>query len=300
MQIITTLFPIGTDLTITTDGNVVARNTDHLNLCSFDNHNISVSCPSNSTLAMSTLPPADFNKELISSEFYSQFQNPFQTFISSLEILAFILSITNMLVYSQKRMRSPTSCYLIAYSAAEILAMSVEFVKGVHARINPNAYSTTKFYLTFGIFVLLYVRTIITRFMLCLTCLVSVERFFAVAYPLNAKQFRVVRSPLLFTVVTFLSLAALHVNILLMYDVFFLNVSAEGSEVYSFRYTQLYVTNRAVFVYWAFTLRCVLSYSMLILLFAVNTLVVISLRVHNRQHQLLSLQNNDDERKKQK
>lgn len=112
MQIITTLFPIGTDLTITTDGNVVARNTDHLNLCSFDNHNISVSCPSNSTLAMSTLPPADFNKELISSEFYSQFQNPFQTFISSLEILAFILSITNMLVYSQKRMRSPTSCYL--------------------------------------------------------------------------------------------------------------------------------------------------------------------------------------------
>lgn len=80
--------------------------------------------------------------------------------------------------------------------------------------------------------------------------------FFAVSFPLNRKMRHVFRAPLLFIVVTFLTLIALHVNILLMYDVFLNDVTVDGSEVYSFQYTQLYIRYRLVFVYWALTLRC--------------------------------------------
>lgn len=240
-------------------------------------------------------PTFDFTNGLISPEIYVQIQYPLKTITIALQIIALILSIINIIVYSRNNMRNTTTLYLIAYNAAIFVLLTVGFVTSVTVEIEHSSLPS-RFYLIFGYFIDSFFNTFLHRFMFCLTLLVCMERFVAVAFPLKARHFRVVQSPVTFVLVTFLIFLVVHVYHFLKYEVYLAQVFPNGSEMYSFRNTKMYLEHQVMFLNWALVLRCLLVYAVLLLQVIVNILVVFSLKLHSRQR--MKMTTNDDDVKK--
>lgn len=239
----------------------------------------------------------DISSGWISPELYLKIQNPLKIFTLFLEAIAVLFSITNITVYTRKAMNSPTSLYLVAYNVAVLTRLSLSYVTTITGTIG-KATQMSKFYLIYGYFVDNFVYLVFQRFMFCLTCLVCAERLVAVAFPLQSKQFRIVRSPVTFTLITFFTLLTVHIYHFFKYDVILAQTLPDGSDVYSFRNTNLYLEHQPLFANWALALRSIFVYSLLLVQFVINVLTVVSLKQHGRQRQKIITSEDDNKKRR--
>lgn len=171
-----------------------------------------------------TTTSSSLDSSLVSVEMYMKADVIFEHIKTASQVISVVLNIINIIVYSQPGMRSPTSTYLIAMSVTQCAFSVLYFLSPI-----ANGFGGLGLNTFFGLF---HALIISNYFMLCLgrsmysiTCLVSIERFLAIAFPLQAKLFRVTRSPMLFTstVVTLIFIS--HLFIAIKYSIY--QVSSE-------------------------------------------------------------------------
>lgn len=213
------------------------------------------------------------------------------------EVVALVLNILNVVVFTQKKTQSSATSYLKALSLAKIVYLSVGLIEPTYnlfATMEPTSY----IYIFYTLIMKSYFLSCLGRFMYCLSCLVSLERFLVIAFPLQAKQFRIVRSPSLFILILCISQFVCNMYVCLTYEFYEIqtlsvsldvtpqrsNYSGSCQTRWSFRKSTIYLSNPGVIELWGVVAISVFVYSMLMLGLLINIFLVIALRRHIRQH----------------
>lgn len=195
------------------------------------------------------------------------------------EAIAIVFNIINVCVLSSRRMRSPTMAYVVALSVAHLVYTFVSLVDTFRQLVIPYSLKDV-FYLTYGIYISNYLLSCIARIINGYHCLMCLERLLAVLVPLKARQFRLVRSPLLFIflmpVVTFLA----HIHVCLKLEVF--QVTAPDNSTYPFyRYTSMYLRNPEPFDNLSIAVKSIFVYGQLLVLMVGSILTIAVLKKHS-------------------
>lgn len=111
-----------------------------------------------------------------------------------IHLTALPLNSINIFVYSKKAMRSPTATYQVAMSTSQVMYLLAVLVMPITRLLYPgvdSSYFGLVYSMGFGHYFMLSVNRIMNGLM----CLMSVERFLAIAFPLKAKLFSISKTP---------------------------------------------------------------------------------------------------------
>lgn len=173
----------------------------------------------------------DPSPSLVSGEVYSAANFIFENIRISAVVAAIFVNAVNAVVHSRRSMQSPTSSYLIASSLTQI-AYAVLFL------ISPtmNAFGfvdTNSLFSTINSMIIRnYFMVCLGRCMYSLTCLVSIERCLAIAFPLKAKLFRVSRSPVCFIFTVIILIFISHVYITFKFTIYEATSGVGSEKIY--------------------------------------------------------------------
>lgn len=136
--------------------------------------------------------------ELMTLQEYTHALTHLEQVMNAFQAIAIIFNVNNIVVLTRKNLRSPTTRYSVALSFIQLFYVALSLVSTLNNLVRPGPKLNDLFYLVYSLFVGNYVMVSIRRCIYCLRSCVSLERFLAVATPLKARQFLVVRNPLFF------------------------------------------------------------------------------------------------------
>ncbi|XP_046330381.2 probable G-protein coupled receptor B0563.6 [Haliotis rufescens] len=216
-----------------------------------------------------------------------------------LYLIALATNICNVIVFCQKRMRSPTSTILLAMCISQVLYLSCTLVTKTMRYIYGKEVESVRFYKLYGLYVNLYVAVALGRLGFCYNFLLSAERFIAVTFPLQAKSMRLVKNP---SVVCVLIMVASFVGHIFSPMKFYVKPYSTSDNITVYRYASspLYVKYEVHFMNCSLASQFIFVYFMLLGCLVFNFLIVISLRRHSKARQSMkTTQNTGDAQKKE-
>ncbi|XP_046561094.1 sex peptide receptor-related protein 2-like [Haliotis rubra] len=214
-----------------------------------------------------------------------------------LTIIALATNFCNVVVFCQKRMKSPTSTILLALCISEVLFLTTDIIASIMDLIYGDKALSKRIYLYYGLYVSNYASVALRRVGFCYTCLVSAERFIAVTFPLHAKSMRLVKNPgVVCALIMVVGLLA-HIFSPLKYIVISYQ-AANNTTAYRFEHTSMYVKDKLHFENASIASKFIFVYFMLLGCLFFNLLIVISLRRHSKGRQSIKTSQNSEQAQK--
>ncbi|XP_067685309.1 sex peptide receptor-related protein 2-like [Haliotis asinina] len=214
-----------------------------------------------------------------------------------LTVIALATNICNVVVFCQKRMKSPTSTILLALCISEVLFLTTDITASIMDLIYGDKALTERIYLFYGLYVSNYASVTLRRVGFCYTCLVSAERFIAVTFPLQAKSMRLVKNPGVVCALIMVAGFLAHIFSPVKYVVTSYKTD-DNTTAYRFEHTSMYVRDKVHFENASMASKFIFVYLMLLGCLFFNLLIVISLRRHSKGRQAIKTSQNSDQAQK--
>ncbi|KAK7446250.1 hypothetical protein BaRGS_00040279 [Batillaria attramentaria] len=271
-------FPNGVSSPNLCNGSQTPSNVSNL-LIPNDTASLPESVSPNPDMSENVLNTVDsVGEELMSEEVYTSANLVLGRVVYSLQALALVSNVINVLVMTRRSMRSSASRYLVSMSVVQLIYIVLLLVPTVHGLLTPRV-MTDVFYLAYTIYVKNYVMSCLRRVLYVLHCLVSVERLLAVLLPLKAKNYVIVMKPVIFIVVTPIVIFIAHIHVALKLEVEEV-VGEDNSTFHSYRYTDLYLRHPHLFSTLNVASKVIFVYGTLLFLVVANVVLIVALRIH--------------------
>ncbi|XP_071114858.1 rhodopsin, GQ-coupled-like [Haliotis cracherodii] len=197
---------------------------------------------------------------------------------------AVLLNTFNIMVYTDPAMRSPTSTYLIALATNELFFAVLSVVRHILSQVYGIDAIKKQAYLYFALFGSNFVLASLRVLMYCMTVLVSTERFLAVAFPLKSRNFRLIKSPIIFIISVTIICLSCHLPGSFKYNV----VPKPNSTDYTIKPSAMFINNRDLLLGLGMANRILYTYTVLVCGFIINLCVLLALRMHSRNRQKMN------------
>ncbi|XP_046584367.1 uncharacterized protein LOC124291423 [Haliotis rubra] len=191
---------------------------------------------------------------------------------------AILFNTFNLMVYTDPAMRSPTSTYLIALATDELLFALVSFSRHILRQIYGTDAVKKQAYLYFALFGSNFFLATLRVLMYCLTVLVSTERFLAVGFPLKSRNFRLIKSPIIFIISVTIICFSCHLPGAFKYDI----VPKLNSTDYTITPSAMYINNRDLLIGLGMANKVLFTYIVLVCGLIMNLCVLLALRMHSK------------------
>ncbi|XP_046584364.1 uncharacterized protein LOC124291421 [Haliotis rubra] len=189
-----------------------------------------------------------------------------------------LLNTFNLLVYTDPAMRSPTSTYLIALATDELLFALLSSARHILRQIYGTDAVKKQAYLYFAMYGSNFCLATLRVLMYCLTVLVSTERFLAVAFPLKCRNFRLIKSPIIFIISVTIVCFSCHLPGAFKYDI----VPKPNSTDYTITPSAMYINNRDFLLGLGMANKVLYTYIVLVCGLIMNLCVLLALRMHSK------------------
>ncbi|XP_067674809.1 lysophosphatidic acid receptor 6-like [Haliotis asinina] len=193
-------------------------------------------------------------------------------------ISAVLLNTFNLLVYTDPAMRSPTSTYLIAIAAKELLFALFNSVRHILRQVHGTEALKRQDYLYFAMYGSNLFSATLRVLMYCLSVLVSTERFLAVAFPLKSRNFRLIKSPIIFITSVTIICFSCHLPGSLKFDI----VLKPNSTDYTLALSAIYINNKDFIDGLSIANSVLFTYIVLVCGLIMNLCVLLALRKHSK------------------
>ncbi|KAK7499083.1 hypothetical protein BaRGS_00009630 [Batillaria attramentaria] len=212
--------------------------------------------------------------------------------------MAIPLTLCNVIVFSQKDMRSASGTYIIGLNAGQLFYVVSNtvgliwssFVDPPYSQLSACAYEV---YIAFFGGVLVGKRASYT-----ILCLASVERLYAVVRPLHVKNFVLSKHPVIGVLSVYALSAIWHVYYLVKFRLVMVD-TASGYAVCTSLKTELYLEQKGVNDAFGLAAKIFLTFISLLLQLMLNVLTVWALRRHNMAARQVQSTNNEVAQKQQ-
>ncbi|XP_076441152.1 uncharacterized protein LOC143280404 [Babylonia areolata] len=205
------------------------------------------------------------------------------------EAVSVLLTGLSTYIYSLPNMRCPTAKYLIALNGVDSIAGFIITLFRTWQNTDSGATSRASFHYV-SMFGALFVTVACKRMVYCFTLLLSVERFFVIAFPVKSRYVRIVHSPKLVIAILVLAVQTYHVYLPLKYQV----RRRTDTESFTMTHSALYLENRQVFENLATAAKVLFSYVPLVLCLALSVTLVVALRRHGAARRSLQEKRHSD------
>ncbi|XP_046544510.1 neuromedin-U receptor 1-like [Haliotis rubra] len=212
-------------------------------------------------------------------------------------VIALATNICNVIVFCQKRMKSPSSTILLALCASQLLLLVIFMIVSIINLIYGAEAGTKRIKLYYGIYINVFVAVALRRVGFCYTCLVSAERFIAVTFPLQAKSMRLVKNPGVVCALIMAVCLIAHIFSPLKFAVISY-LASDNTTAYKSGYSSMYVKDKVHFENSSIASKVIFVYLMLFGCLMFNLLIVISLRRHSKGRQSIKTSQNSGEKQK--
>ncbi|XP_067685357.1 probable G-protein coupled receptor B0563.6 [Haliotis asinina] len=233
----------------------------------------------------------------VSEATYNSFATVIDYIQFSCSVIALPTNLCNIIVFCQKRMKSPSSTILLALCASEILYVTVTLIDSTLNLIYGAEVQTKYIKQFFNIYSSMFVAVVLRRVGICYNCLVSAERFIAVTFPLQAKSMRLVKNPGVVCALILAVTLVAHVFSPLKF-VIRSYLASDNTTAYRSEFSSLYTKERVHFLNASAASKFIFVYLMLSGCLIFNLLIVISLRRHSKGRQSIKTSQNSEEKQK--
>ncbi|XP_046584363.1 uncharacterized protein LOC124291420 [Haliotis rubra] len=193
-------------------------------------------------------------------------------------ISAILVNTFNLLVYTDPAMRSPTSTYLIALATDELLFALLTSVRHILRQAYGSDAVKRQDYLYFAMYGSSVCSATLRVLMYCLTVLVSTERFLAVAFPLKYRNFRLIKSPIIFIISVTIFCFSCQLPGALKFDI----VPKPNSTDFSLVPSTMYINNKDFLNGLSIANNILFTYPVLVCGLIMNLCVLLALRKHRK------------------
>ncbi|PVD21331.1 hypothetical protein C0Q70_19504 [Pomacea canaliculata] len=193
-------------------------------------------------------------------------------------VISMPLALCTLTVFSHKSMRSATGTYVIGLTLAQIVFMLGRATTVVNTFVVGNGSQSLAWKYLWQ-YVLNYSGLVARRASQVVTCVVSVERLYAVLRPLHVKTFFLSQYSMLLTPGVYLTSALWHIYLILGTDVVTLTTNSTTIHVYV--PSSFYQNHKDLCVGLSMSAKVVQVFVALTLQIALNVLTVWALRRHN-------------------
>nr|KAG5713225.1 hypothetical protein BaRGS_007752 [Batillaria attramentaria] len=160
--------------------------------------------------------------------------------------MAIPLTLCNVIVFSQKDMRSASGTYVVGLNAGQLFYIVSNTADVIWAQFVDPPYSQYSF-CTYEYYVAIYGGVLVAkRASYAILCLASVERLYAVVRPLHVKNFVLSKHPVIGVLSVYAFSATWHVFYVVKYRIEMMNIAALGYSVCRFFKTELYLSHKDV------------------------------------------------------
>nr|KAG5707729.1 hypothetical protein BaRGS_003304 [Batillaria attramentaria] len=237
-------------------------------------------------------PPED--QPIISSELAEKIIDVLDKVRLPLEMASGLVTFTSACVYLLPDMRSPTAMYLVSMNLLDTVSVVMGNVGLIWRLAAGNDVTKTKVYNQVQEICLRYLAQWTRRCVYCLAVLVSLERFFAISFPLKARFIKIIRFPKLSNLSVIVVCGTFHVYQFLAYHV----VYDQRSGRYVLGYTSLYVAHTDAFNAVANAAKFLFSYLPLVAGAFLSVALYVVLRRSSRARATLHAVHEADQAKK--
>ncbi|KAK6177461.1 hypothetical protein SNE40_015556 [Patella caerulea] len=200
-------------------------------------------------------------------------------------VIAMILSLLSLIIFCDNNMRSPTSMYLVAFNLVELLNV----LMGVMFEISESL-NGIKVFVYCSLYLNTFVVVALTRISYWLNCVISAERFVAIAFPFKAKFCKVVKHPLIF-IVAVVSISLLFHSFTLFKFHLIADVSTANHTSWKYELTDIFHGYRHVFVWMSLASKVLFVLLPLVGSLLMNIGTVAALLKHRRLQRRLNILN---------
>ncbi|KAK6186452.1 hypothetical protein SNE40_008489 [Patella caerulea] len=219
---------------------------------------------------------------LVSPESYFSFLDNSRYFMYSLTFLAFLFCGFGVVIYSTKRMRSPTSIYLLAVNLTELANVVINMVTETTGITYGDKASYSLIHQSIYFYLNVYLGTSVRRTTFWLSCLLSAERCIAVCYPLKFKYFKLVRYPVVTAITVTLSSVLFHIFVPLKYFLSPFPSKNSNATLWKLQPTESFVRDRAAYEAMSIASKVLFVVLPLLGCLIFNFIIVVALRVHTK------------------
>nr|KAG5713238.1 hypothetical protein BaRGS_007765 [Batillaria attramentaria] len=213
--------------------------------------------------------------------------------------MAIPLTLCNVIVFSQKDMRSASGTYVIGLNAGQLFYAVSNTVRIICAKFVDSPYSQFSF-CVYENYVAFYGGVLVAkRGSYAILCLLSVERLYAVVRPLHVKNFVLSKYPVIGVLSVYALSAIWHVYYLVKFRIEMTNIAALGYSVCRFLKTELYLSHKDVNDAFGLAAKIILTYISLLLQLMLNLLTIWALRRHNMAARQVQSTTNEDAKRQQ-
>ncbi|XP_048252674.1 FMRFamide receptor-like [Haliotis rufescens] len=228
---------------------------------------------------------------------YNSFNTVLQIIQFPLNVIALAINLCNVVVFSQRRMKSATSTILLALCISEFLHLTTIIFASTMKFIYGGEVVSIRFYLIYGLYVNLYATVSLRRVGFCYNCLVSAERFIAVTFPLQAKSMRLVKNPGVVCALIMVASFVGHIFSPMKYIVISYSAS-DNTTAYRLDSSLMYVKDKVHFANCSLASQFIFVYFMLFGCLVFNLLIVISIQRHSKGRQSMKTSQSTGDAKK--
>ncbi|KAK7496767.1 hypothetical protein BaRGS_00011976, partial [Batillaria attramentaria] len=189
------------------------------------------------------------------------------------------LTFCNVIVFLQKDMRNATSLYVVGLSIAQLLYLIRHVIEYTLRAALPD--SRNNFWYWSYMYYYVYFGMVAKRGSHVVTCLVSMERLYAVFRPLHIKDFFLSKRPFLCLVSAYLVAGVLHVYTLVKFSVQAVSGSKAGKTVYNIQLSSMYKRHQESYDALGLAAKGILTFMALPVQLVLNVLTIWALRRHN-------------------
>ncbi|KAK7489099.1 hypothetical protein BaRGS_00019613 [Batillaria attramentaria] len=258
-----------------------AEDRDSVNVTEVNSDN--ASSTTLTPLQSSEKPKLSMPQPSISQETYDRVMKIMNLFNLVFEAVSIVLTFTSASIYALPRMRCATAYYLVALNAADTLSGLLVVIRTTWQSTRGAAARSAAEYNYLTIFGSLFLAVSCRRMVYCLSAMVSMERFFVIAFPMKARYIKLIRYPKVCIAAMGVLVLAIHIYLPLKYQ-----VSPSPSGVgYSMVYTDAFKANQEVFDDVANAARYVFSYFPLALCLVLSVALMMALKRHAASRQSL-------------
>nr|KAG5687250.1 hypothetical protein BaRGS_016425 [Batillaria attramentaria] len=213
--------------------------------------------------------------------------------------IAIPLALCNVIVFSQKSMRSASACYIIGLNCGQLVyVVSHTVLYTWHQFVDPP-YSQFS-YCQYLRYVSLYGGVLIgKRGSYIVLVVASIERLYAVLRPLHIRNFFLARRPVLTVMVIYALAAVLHAYQFARSKMVMVTHPVTGISVCNLVKTDLYQRHQHVNDFFSLFAKAIFSYASLALQLVLNILTVWALRRHNMASKHVTSSANEDAKRQQ-
>ncbi|KAK7505905.1 hypothetical protein BaRGS_00002627 [Batillaria attramentaria] len=213
--------------------------------------------------------------------------------------MAIPLTLCNVIVFSQKDMRSASGTYVVGLNAGQLFYIVSTTAHFIWAHFVDPPYSQYSF-CVYEYYVTIYAGVLVAkRASYAILCLASAERLYAVVRPLHVKNFVLSKHPVIGVLSVYALSAVWHVFHLVKYRFEMMNIAALGYSVCRFFKTELYLSHKDVNDAFGSAARICLTYISLLIQLMLNVLTIWALQRHNMAARQVQSTTKEDAKRQQ-